>query len=663
MYPLFFSRRAACAALLALAASGLARARSDAQTLPTSEPRLTLRGNLSPLARQAAAVSRVNAAEITRFSFALPPRNAAQRDALIKSLYTFGDPQFHHFLTPEQFAAQFGPTQADYDAVIAYAKAQGFTIEAAYANRALLTVTAPAARVEKAFSLRLMNYQAADKRAFQAPDAEPTLPASVAQIISGIIGLDNANAPQPLVRIGPPPAPPQNGNPKASALPAGIGTAPGGGLSPADIKSAYNLNSVSETGSGQTLGLVEFDGYKASDVTAYENQFGLPHVPLQNVLIDGATGNPTAPTMQKPTPSGPLEVTLDIDLMAALAPNASKIIVYEGGSFTTLFNRIASDNLARQISVSWSSYGADSDQSSSVLNSENSALAQMATQGQSVYIASGDEGDHVLTSSSGSTKFGVFDPASQPYAVAVGGTSLTTKSAGGAFQSETTWAGSGGGVSGYWGLPAYQSAVVSAGSGGSASYRNLPDVSLDADPSTGYSIYYTNVYSGGGWFGGVGGTSCAAPLWAAFTAIVNQRRAASGLGTVGFPNPLFYKIGHTPVYTSDFHDVTTGSNGIFSAVRGYDNATGWGSFNGGALFYDMLVNGYAYYVDGGYNGFFQFGTRTFPYHTVAQAVNAAPASGGVTLIYIRGHNYPENIPLGKPALLINDGGGSVLIGN
>jgi kumamolisin len=294
---------------------------------------------------------------------------------------------------------------------------------------------------------------------------------------------------------------------------------------------------------------------------------------LQNVLIDGFSGNPSA------SGGGPAEVTLDIELMIALAPGIDRILVYETDNDLAhgvdVLNRIASDNIAHQISTSW---GANEVYvGSSIQNGENTAFQQMATQGQSFYAASGDDGDQSWTSAG--LQFGPSDPASQPYVVGVGGTTLSTNGPGGTYSSETAWTGSGtgggsgGGVS-TWPRPSFQPATVSPGSGGSATNRNVPDVSLNANPDTGYSIYYS-----GGWYI-YGGTSCAAPLWAAYTALVNQARAANGAGLLGYPNPVLYSAAQTSQYACLFHDVTSGNNGTYPAVSGYDNVTGWGSFHG-----------------------------------------------------------------------------------
>ena len=181
----------------------------------------------------------------------------------------------------------------------------------------------------------------------------------------------------------------------------------------------------------------------------------------------------------------------------------------------------------------------------------------------------------------------VDDPASQPYMVGVGGTQLFVNSDG-SYNHETTWnvnntvsgGASGGGISSLWSIPAWQQGVASAAS---ATMRNVPDVSLNADQYPGYSIYYN-----GGWYI-FGGASCASPLWAAFTARVNQVRTANGTSTLGFANPLIYQIGTGARYQMDFHDIADSSTNLYyPAGTGYDNATGWGSFNGANLLADLV---------------------------------------------------------------------------
>ena len=260
--------------------------------------------------------------------------------------------------------------------------------------------------------------------------------------------------------------------------------------------------------------------------------------------------------------------------------------MYEGPDSDTgisdVYNRIASDDRAKQVSTCW---GLAEDQTdASLLTAENAAFQQMALQGQTVFSAAGDNGAY----DDGST-LSVDDPASQPYVTGVGGTTLSNHGVSGTWAGETTWNGGssdagGGGISSVWTSQEapYQQGVVSIASHGSTTKRNVPDVSLDADPNVGYAIYYA-----GGWVV-YGGTSTATPLWAGFTALVNQQRLLNGLGTLGFANPSIYAIGKGSNYGRDFHDIADGSTNLhFPAVTGYDDATGWGSFRGAGLLADL----------------------------------------------------------------------------
>ncbi len=613
--------------------------------LRAQEALTRLRGNVSPLVARAALMGRAAANERIQFSIALPVRNQAQLDAFLTSVYTPGSTNYQHFLKTGEFAERFGPTQADYDAVIDFVRKQGLEVVATHSNRLVLEVAGTTARVERALGVRMMHYRANSGRVFHAPDVEPVLPATISSKISGVIGLDNALEPNSNLRLRNPS--------KQLAGSSGIGSGPLTGLSPSDIKTAYNLNGVTETGTGQTIALFELDGYLASDIQAYEANFSLPNVTLQNVLLDSVSGTPSTNV------NAVLEVTLDIELAIAISPNINRIIVYEGTSFVNIYNRIASDNAAQQVSTSWYP-GRESDVSASLRNSENTAFQQMAAQGQTFYAASGDYGDKVKTGTNTNgtpiLQFGVQDPSSQQFVTGVGGTTLATASPGGAFQSEVTWSGSGGGISTIWTLPNYQSFVASPGSSGSASFRNLPDVSLDSDPNTGYSVYVSGAWTI------VGGTSCAAPLWAGFTALVNQRRASHGGGQLGFLNPTLYYLANSPNYGSEFHDITSGNNGTFAAVAKFDNCTGWGSFNGSNLVTDLQINADVLYVDGTFNGSPQNGTIPNPFKSVTSAINAA-SSFRATLIYVRGNTYFENLTINKNVTLVNNGGGTVTIGN
>ncbi len=510
-----------------------------------------LAGHIPSIVSQSRTVGRLDASRVLNLALTLPLRNQDELTDLLHRLSDKHDPLYGHYLTPDEFADRFSPTPEDYDRAIAYAQSMGLTVVGTHPNRTVLDVVATEDQVERVFGVHLLTYQSVrDGRYFFAPDREPLVAGQMASVISGVVGLDNAAHWHSQIHRRPEPVSDPSG-PTANAAPLTTGSGPSG---------------------GQTLGLFELAGYTASDITGYTSHFGLPAITLQNVLVDGYSGAPG---------SGADEVTLDIELQAALAPGASNILVYEGpnsnAGVVDTYNKIATDNLAKEISTSW---GEDEvDTGASTRNSESTAFQQMAAQGQSIFAAAGDSG-----ADDNGSSLSVDDPASQPYMVGVGGTSLTTNGAGGTRKSETTWNGGsvnagagGGGISTVWSIPSYQSGVVSGASKGSTTMRNVPDISLDADPNNGYAIYYKSqwvVY---------GGTSCAAPLWSAFTALVNQNRVTGGSSLLGFANPPIYAAAQSS-YAADFFDIADGSTNLFyPAVAGYDDATGWGTFNGANL--------------------------------------------------------------------------------
>ncbi len=503
-------------------------------------------------------------------TFTLPLRNQEALELFLQRIYDPADAHYGKYLTSEEFIEQFAPTQEDYEKVIAYANNLGFTVSNQHPNRVLLNVLGTAQTVENAFNLHLHYYQKQNGRKFYAPNDNPEVDVSIASIISSIVGLDNHAVWHPQYRQKEIKNSPEELGADSHAFPSG----PGGGFAPNDIITAYELSGVSVKGAGQVIALFELAKYQASDINFYANHFGLPSPNLVNVLVDGGSGDGID-----------AEVTLDIELALALAPQ-SRIYVYEGpntgqGVLDT-YNRIATDNIAKQISTSWGI--GENLESEQYLRAENTIFLQMATQGQTIYAAAGDSGAY--DDYPPSKTLVVDDPASQPYVVGIGGTHLSVNSQTGVYESESVWnnglnnGAGGGGVSQVWPIPAWQTKVSTTYS---KTQRNVPDFALNADPNTGYSIYHNSQWVI------FGGTSCAAPLWAAFTARVNQKRVALKKPVLGFANPLLYTIATGALYKGDFHDVVTGNNLFYNAHVGYDNASGWGSFNGINLFNSLTT--------------------------------------------------------------------------
>jgi len=308
------------------------------QLLPSRVPAVVAR--LQPLGRLAAT-------DRLKLAIGLPLRNQQALTRLLEQLHDPADPNYRHYLTPEEFAARFGPTEQDYQAVIAFAQANGLTVTGSHPNRALLEVSGSVADIEKALHLTLHLYpHPAEARTFYAPQVEPSLDLAVP--VLGISGLDNYSQPRPRLHATP-----------LGQLPAATpnsGAGPGGTYMGSDFRAAYVPNSAL-TGAGQTVGLLQFDGYTASDITYYESWAGLPNVPLTNVLLDGFNGAPSGY-------GGEVEVSLDIEMAISMAPGLSSVIVYMAGpygSFHDILNRMATDNLAKQLSCSWYMPGGGAD--------------------------------------------------------------------------------------------------------------------------------------------------------------------------------------------------------------------------------------------------------------------------------------------------------------
>lgn len=534
---------------------------------------IKLHGHVPAVVAQLRSTGSLPAETDLSLAIGLPLRNKEGMGGLLQQIYDPSSPLYHHYLTPEQFAAQFGPTRQDYQKVIDFAKANGLTVVNTHPNRLLLDVKGKAADIERTFQITLHTYHhPRENRDFFAPDAEPTVDSTLP--ILHISGLNNYSLPHPNFHIQPlnqtSGVTPAVGS--APGVTPAIGSAPGGNYQGSDFRNAY-VPGTSLTGAGQNVGLLQFDGFYPSDIAAYENQIGLTNN-LPNIVVVPVDGG--VPT---PTPFGNPEVSLDIEMVLSMAPHVSTIYVYEepnnGSPFVDVLNKMANDNLARQLSCSWFEFNGPPNPVAEQI------FQQMALQGQTFFCASGDSDAYT-----GLIPF----PCDSPHITLVGGTTLTMNGSGASYASETVWnwdiefgpqadgIGSSGGVSTSYPIPSWQTNINFATSHGSTIMRNVPDVALTAD-------HVWVIYGAGSsdWFGG---TSCAAPLWAGFTALINQQAANIGHAPVGFINPALYAIASGANYTTCFHDTTTGNNiwsgspTLFNAVANYDLCTGLGTPNG-----------------------------------------------------------------------------------
>lgn len=512
-------------------------------------------------AKHGTMVAHTNRSTKGSLTIALQLRNSDKLDDFIASLNDPSSPNYKQFLTPEEFKNQFGPTDQTVTNVKSFLTSKGFKVDNVSSNNAFITVSGTTGQMEDAFGVTINNYKNSKGQSYYSNAQAPSIPAEFAGVITDAEGLNNeAHYTHPKIRK----MTPQVKNKPAAVTPK-AGSGPAGGYTPNELKGAYDVSplaSAGYTGSGQTVAVMELDGYKAANITQYSNYYGLGSPAPTNVLVDGYSGA---------AGSGEVEVELDIEVINAIAPKAN-VTVYEAPNtdqgLIDNYQRIASDNKAKSISVSWGI--GEQHASSATMNSLHTIFQQYAAQGQSIFAASGDNGAY----DSGGSTLEVDSPANDTYVTGVGGTHLNLS--GTSYSSESIWSnssnktGGGGGLSKVYAMPSFQS-----GPGVQNSYSNgkrqVPDVSADADPSTGYSIY-----SQGSWTV-VGGTSAAAPLWAGIAALNNQYAAANGKGNLGQANTTLYKMFNTTQTYSAFHDVTSGNNLYYPATSGYDMASGIGT--------------------------------------------------------------------------------------
>jgi subtilase family serine protease len=523
---------------------------------------------------QAKMVGSADSSTHLKLALSLPLRNEASLDALLAQIYDPSSPNYHHYLSSEQFTAAYQPSQAEYDAVVAWAKSKGLQVTATSPNRHVVDVEGSIATITSAFHVLINSYRDENGRVFHAPDREPTFDSPVQ--LYAISGLDDATPRHPHYKKKPAvtePKPEVNGcAAEQSATPNIKGSGPSNTYLPSDMRAAY-YGASTLTGTGQTVGIFSYDGYLASDLSLFYSTTGTSSsVPVKNVLVNGYNGacfGFNSDGSENPNTCDDGEQILDIVQVTGMAPGLTQVLFYEGDSSTDILNNMASDNTAKTITSSWGGgdFGTVSDP----------IFKQFQTQGQSYLNATGD---------SGQFNSSTYDPPSVDANITqVGGTDLATSSAGGPWASETGWGCSGGGFQSGTAIPSYQQAsgVITTANGGSTSYRNAPDLAAEAD-------FDNSTVIDGSFATGYGGTSYATPRWAGYIALANQQSVANGNSTLGFLNPLLYTIGEGSSYHTDFHDITVGNNkpsagsgSGFNATAGYDLITGWGSPNGAAL--------------------------------------------------------------------------------
>jgi subtilase family serine protease len=530
------------AAALALVACGPTSATSS----PAASPRPALLSPSSPPPTLAAAIRNAvhlgpaGEATTVSLSFALKVRDPARLAKLIASGQT---------VSPDTYAAEFGPDQGAVEVAVGWLQSIGFTTSWRTGS-GLIAADGPAPTAASMLQVDIEAFRLSNGTTFYAALGQPRLPPQLAIAASSVSGLDNYR--------------------RAHSL-----AVRSGGLTPSDVLAFYNLKPLRDAGldgTGQTIVLPEIDDLpNLTDLNKFATEFGLP--PFDSYLT--IKRDPNWGTPEKPQG----ETVLDLEILHEVAPQAKLVIYLSASDFghgDRAFDQMVTDHLGSIISESLGA--CEPDTPAGHRNNYASIQDRATALGMSHFVASGDSGAY--TCGQDQDPAGSF-PATLPTVTAVGGTTVF-QSTSGAYFKEMAWgapideSGSGGGPSLYYDLPDYQKTVIQTAGHG---LRQVPDVSANADPATGFHIVFS------GRDGQVGGTSAATPLWAGTMALINQDLKKKGLREAGFANPALYWMGqNSPTLSAKpFHDVTTGNNLAFDAGPGWDFATGWGSMDGVAL--------------------------------------------------------------------------------
>jgi kumamolisin len=513
---------------------------------------------------EAAPVGRLPAEQTLSLDLVLPLRDPAGLEAFLAEVYNPKSPQYRHFVTPAEFTADFGPTQAQYNEVLLFAKTHGLTVTGGSLDGMEVQVKGSVLAIETAFHVSMGTYaHPTENRVFFAADREPTTDLSFS--LWHISGLDNYSLPHPLL-VKKSDYAAAHGLAVEDVVPdATTGSGPSASFLGSDMRAAY-YGGTALTGKGQNLGLFEYLGTDLADLTTYyKNVKQTNTVPITLLSTDGTSTS--CVYSRAGGDCDDTEQTLDLTQALGMAPGLSSLVMYIGSLDTAIISAMTTHSpLPTTIGCSWGWTPADP-------TTLDPYFEKMAAQGQNFFAASGD--------SSTWSKSNEAWPADDAHVVSVGGTDLTTESAGGAWKSETGWVDSGGGISpDDIAIPSWQqlAGVINSSNKGSTKYRNGPDVSANANFS-----FYTCSDQTTCLANDYGGTSFAAPMWAGFIALVNQQLAEEGKATIGFLDPTIYAENITSEYATDFHDITSGKSGSYSAVTGYDLVTGWGSPRAGLI--------------------------------------------------------------------------------
>jgi kumamolisin len=453
--------------------------------------------------------------------------------------------RYQKFYSPEEIKQLAGPTDEQYQELLKEVKAQGFTVVSESPTHLWISVKGDSAQFEKAFATQISTEKTGVRHLMMAA----TIPSKLS-LVESVSGLDNTRKSFPkFVR--------------SSIRP--MASADAGGVPQQTIKDAYGfspLYAAGLSGKGQHIAIATYDGFHADNVNKFYSLSNLKPGPTVDQVAFNGTANYDE--------GSAMETELDAEFTGMMAPGANVHVfasaTNDDAGELQMFTAILDDNRAKIVNYSWGS--CETGLSSQHVSDMTTVFARAVAQGVNIMVASGDSGSDSCQDSTTAADW----PAAAPYVVAVGGTTFAQN---GSALAETGWSGSGGGISNVWDLPSWQKNL-----GSQYNKRSYPDVSFNADPSSGQAIW-SQEYGQAGWYV-IGGTSMAAPQWSGFMALVGEARQKNGAATVGFLNPIIYGFADAD-RAATFHDITSGTNGAFSAGPGWDAVTGLGSMQADAL--------------------------------------------------------------------------------
>ncbi len=496
--------------------------------------------------------------QLIRFEVALRLPGRAGLDAYLKAIADPSSPDYRGHLTAQAFAARFGLPDSAIDSVKAWLTSAHLDVVGQDLGRTYLGVSGRAADVENLLGIQLVDLVDPVAGRYHVPEGDPRIAASVADSVAGIAGLDTTPRIRPMF------------------VPPLTADVPDGGMTPTDAAIAYDIAPLHDAGfhgEGQTIAVVSFDSFLASDVAAFDQQVGITSKPVERRPV---------PDGYKPVVGdGTDEVNLDIDIVRAIAP-AATIIDYEtdpNESFATALSAILDDGRANIVTNSWG--GCEIDWPKAERDLIDTQLDRAVAQGISIFAASGDSGAFSCAHQRdvNDDRLSALYPSVSPDVISVGGTFLWVREDG-TYLREAAWeeslgnAGTGGGPSKDYPRPTWQ---VAAGLDPSGDFRETPDVAGPADADSGLIFAHTPKGDTEPVFEPTSGTSAATPFWAASMLLVQQLAAQQGLGPLPSLGPLLYQIAASPTSPPAFHDVTLAGNLHDSAGPGWDAATGLGS--------------------------------------------------------------------------------------